>query len=289
MFAKLINNLTKAFQVYKLYNNKKLVESFSVYYPDLQNHYVYPANTFTSANNSIKILSEIACTKNPVEPFKAEEFLPEARKDADDSLKDLFNKYGSDKSSYHNYDLIYVSVLSILMKNKKEITLFEIGLGTNNVSVPSNMGVNGKPGASLRAFRDFLPTSQIFGADIDRNILFQDERISTTYLDQTVYSTYLQLNSSFGVSTYDLIIDDGLHSPEANLNTLKFALQYLSTDGWLIIEDIPERSLPVWQTTLVLLKNEYSCWIVNCKGFYLFVVYKGKLADNKAEQSNTVF
>ena len=49
----------------------------------------------------------------------------------------------------------------------------------------SNMGERGKPGASLKAYRDFFKNSEIYGADIDSQILFKDDRISTYYVDQT--------------------------------------------------------------------------------------------------------
>ena len=63
--------------------------------------------------------------------------------------------------------------------------IFEIGLGTNYKNIVSNMGINGKPGASLRAFRDYCPNASVFGADIDKRILFEEERIKTFYVDQT--------------------------------------------------------------------------------------------------------
>ena len=65
------------------------------------------------------------------------------------------------------------------------MNILEIGLGTNNVDVVSNMGRDGIPGASLRAFRDYLINSKIYGADIDKSILFSEERIETYFVDQT--------------------------------------------------------------------------------------------------------
>ena len=47
------------------------------------------------------------------------------------------------------------------------------------------MGKLGKPGASVKAFRDFFPEAKIFGADIDKEILFKDKRINTYHVDQT--------------------------------------------------------------------------------------------------------
>lgn len=68
-------------------------------------------------------------------------------------IKELLNFYGSDKANYHDYHLIYSSIFKDETKVKK---ILEIGLGTDNTKLLSNMGKNGKPGASLRAFRDFF-------------------------------------------------------------------------------------------------------------------------------------
>ena len=52
-------------------------------------------------------------------------------------------------SYVHNYHLVY----SALFKNKNNVKkILEIGIGTNNTKLISNMGQNGIPGASLRAF-----------------------------------------------------------------------------------------------------------------------------------------
>ena len=87
-------------------------------------------------------------------------------------LKELYNQYGSDKARYHDYHLLYGSLLS---EPASVTALLEIGLGTNNPRLISNMGKRGRPGSSLRAFRDFLPTARIYGADIDRQILFEED------------------------------------------------------------------------------------------------------------------
>ena len=91
----------------------------------------------------------------------------------------LFDKYGSDKRKSNLTHLYF----QLILKNKiKFIT--EIGMGTNNIRIISNMGSGGKPGASLRAFSEYLPDNKIFGADIDRNILFQERNIQTFFIDQ---------------------------------------------------------------------------------------------------------
>ena len=70
-------------------------------------------------------------------------------------LKKAFDGYGSDKGN-HGYHLIYGQVLS-KMNWQEPMNILEIGLGTNNPKLISNMSIHGKPGASLRAFRDVVP------------------------------------------------------------------------------------------------------------------------------------
>ena len=57
--------------------------------------------------------------------------------------------------------------------------VFECGMGTTEAGVPGNMGTAGRPGASLRVWRDYFVNASIVGAYIDRSALFQEDRIST--------------------------------------------------------------------------------------------------------------
>ena len=69
----------------------------------------------------------------------------------------------------------------------------EVGLGSNNTELLSNMGSDGKPLASLRAWRDYFPNAQIYGADIDKDILTNEERIKTFFVDQTKPDTIREM------------------------------------------------------------------------------------------------
>ena len=66
----------------------------------------------------------------------------------------------------------------------------------------------GRPGASLYAFKQYLPNANIYGADIDKNILFNEERINTCYVDQLDIKTFDNIKNTFGNIKYDLIIVD---------------------------------------------------------------------------------
>ena len=48
----------------------------------------------------------------------------------------------------------------------------------------------GKPGGSLKALRDYFPNKFIYGADVDKEVLFDDNRIKCFYLDQLNYKTF---------------------------------------------------------------------------------------------------
>src|SRR2546423_475374 len=107
----------------------------------------------------------------------------------------IMTRYGSDKGAgRHNYTTLYHHLFRNL--RNKQVTVFELGIGTNNPALPSNMGVAGNPGASLRGWADYFPSGQIFGADIDREILFNEDRIKTFHCDQLSKSSIEQMWAS---------------------------------------------------------------------------------------------
>ena len=152
-------------------------------------------------------------------------------------------RYQSDKgheniiASWHNYTTFYYSIFKDF--TEKPLRLFELGLGTNNLDLPSNMGPDGKPGASLYGWREFFPNSEIFGADIDRDILFNADRIKTFYCDQTNPDSISKLWEEPALEeNFDIIIDDGLHTFDANVCFLENSIHKLNPGGYFIIEDI---------------------------------------------------
>lgn len=166
----------------------------------------------------------------------------------------LFDNFGSDKSS-HGYERIYVKYFeSHLIKDK--IQLLEIGIGTNSHGLISSMGRNGNPGASLLTFASFDSRFNVTGADIDPKILFTADRVKCFYIDQTKVDSYYNLVSQSGIEFFEFIIDDGLHSTQANLNSLIFAQNHLISGGYLIIEDIPDKSLPVWNLVIGIMRSK---------------------------------
>jgi hypothetical protein len=148
----------------------------------------------------------------------------------------VMTKFGSDKGR-HNYTPLYWA----LFKERRDqpLRIFELGLGSNNPTVLSNMGVFGAPGASHRGWRHLFPHALVYGADIDRAILFEEDRIKTFYCNQLDQSSIRELWSHPDLrGGADIIIEDGLHTFEANVSFLEGALDQLRPGGIYVIEDI---------------------------------------------------
>lgn len=158
--------------------------------------------------------------------------------------------HGSDKGQgWHNYTTIY-SVLFGKLRDQP-LLIFELGLGSNNPTFPGSMGAHGRPGASLRGWRELFPHALVYGADIDRDILFEEDRIKTFYCDQldsvAIRDLWSQPVLQGGM---DIIIDDGLHTFEGNISFLDESLERLRPDGVYVIEDILQETITEWHNQL---------------------------------------
>lgn len=47
------------------------------------------------------------------------------------------------------------------------------------------MGQSGKSESYLRVWRDYFPNADVYGADIDKDVLREEQRIKTSHVDQT--------------------------------------------------------------------------------------------------------
>jgi hypothetical protein len=227
-----------------------------------------PAEVATRTPRALLQIAQTLRQARVPEPTPIEELcLSEKARSFAASLGNLFDKFGSDKRHKHNYHYLYGFLLSNLPSPCK---ILEIGLGSNNINIPSNMGALGMPGASLRAFKEFSPESEVVGADIDSTISV--EGCSVFHVDQLRPETFSTITRGAGYG-FDLIIDDGLHSPDANLNTLHFALRHLSPRGFAIVEDIPQVALPIWGIVQTMIAGTYyRSLILRGKASYVFVM-----------------
>ena len=224
-------NFLKIFYLKKLFKYFYQLSNVQVSFKDLKKD--YQINVLFNTLEKIDYISEknLINKKFLINETKIEELEKKyLNNEKCEKLKNLFNQYGSDKAKS-----LLVYIYFEIFSNFKINSLFEIGLGTNNIKVRSNMGLDGKPGASLRAFRDYLGI-KIYGADVDEKILFEEKNIETYFIDQLETKTIKNIKKS--IPKLDLIIDDGLHQPDANLNVIVDLLDHLNPNGILVIEDI---------------------------------------------------
>ena len=209
-------------------------------------------------------------------------FVVQYQKSNQSLLNNLSDRYGSDKGEVspdlnpyawpsHNYADFYNLVFGLRRNDVKSVV--ECGLGTNNPDLKSSMGVSGKPGASLRMWRDYFPNANIVGCDIDKDILFSEERIKTFHCDQTSDESVERFldNAEILEESVDVIIDDGLHEYFAGICFFENMISSLRGDGIYIIEDATHKDVikyknyfmehsDAFEARFVYLKTPFRKW-----------------------------
>ena len=94
-------------------------------------------------------------------------------------FREIFKKHGSNKGGEwtqrnniirHFYADLYEDILA----NKDIKNLLEIGIGLGSEA----------PGSSLKSWKELFPNANIYGADINKSVLFEEDRIKTFYTNQ---------------------------------------------------------------------------------------------------------
>lgn len=173
-------------------------------------------------------------------------------------LDELLNKHASDKQSQNGYAPIYHALFKPL--RDRHVKLLEIGIGTVIQGAYCSMYGHDlpgyRPGASLRAWRDYFVNGVIHGVDVQPDtMIFDESGIVTALVDTTdaaAVRTYLDRTESF-----DIIIDDGAHIPELQLKTLRNFFPGLRPNGLYVIEDV-NRVDPNQERVLVDRKIEFE-------------------------------
>jgi len=174
------------------------------------------------------------------------------------NFREIFKKFNSNKGGEwkvrnnlirHYYAEFYEEELI----NIKVNSLFEIGIGFKNSF----------PGASLRAWSEIFPEARIYGADINREVLFNEKNIKTFYTDQLSINELENTKKLLNHEVLDVFIDDGLHTFEANINTFNVFKNSLSKQGLYFIEDIKYTELNKYYKYFINLKN-FDFKIIEC-------------------------
>lgn len=137
-----------------------------------------------------------------------------------DPLTQLAQKYRTDKWGKHHYTPIYYE----LFRDKRLTTkkFLEIGVGE---------------GAGLKTFAEFFPNASIYGAEIDPQRVWREDRIQIFLCDQSSTSDLESLIQKTGPDI-DLVIEDGSHLPMHQITTCRTLMPLLKKDVIYIIEDV---------------------------------------------------
>jgi len=256
--------------IYKIFFSKKsginLVKNFYEYLPggsgnldSVNENIIYNIKNISSA--LLMLLDEDIEYKN-LDNLNYDEELAQ-------KLFELFKKNGSDKY-LHEYHYLYSFIIS--KNNIKK--MLEIGLGTQNKEILSNMGNFGVPGGCLKSFSEILPEdSEIIGLDIDREILFNHKNIRTFEFDQ-LNSNHISRFIEKNFESFDLVIDDGLHSNVSIVNTIQMSIKILRNNGLLVIEDLQEVQLKFLKIAFALCREEFEYTIFKLPDVFVIVAKK---------------
>lgn len=142
-------------------------------------------------------------------------------------LLSIFKSHGSDKGAKHHYDQVYGPEFEAL--RNEPINILEIGVFR---------------GHSMSAWLEFFPNATVYGIDIFTRVAPEDipalkhERAKWLKADSTNAAAVAAIRKQWGDVEFDIIIDDGLHTPEANALTFKNLWPFVKEGGAFYVEDV---------------------------------------------------
>lgn len=162
------------------------------------------------------------------------------------SLGEVFNLCHTDKAAKHQYDTVYEPFFEKVI-DKSPVRILEIGTFR---------------GESAAAFLHWFPNVQVTTVDTFQRIpvvnveVLKDERVNFIKGDSQNPLTYEGL-----IGDFDFIIDDGLHTPEANRRTFEACNHLLGKNGVYFIED-------VWPISIMSDEEMNHHWIKRHRDAY---------------------
>ena len=153
------------------------------------------------------------------------------------------------------YQDVYGPICSYL--EGVDVQILEVGVGVNDPSAPSGMPFSHEPGASLRGWVARFPAATVHGADVDPRALVTDGTYAVHWVDQRD-SASLQSLARAIPEGFDLVVDDGLHTAEANAKTAVALLPSLRRGGFLVVEDILPEYWNLWEALPPKLPPSYA-------------------------------
>ncbi|PHH92480.1 hypothetical protein CDD83_7228 [Cordyceps sp. RAO-2017] len=152
------------------------------------------------------------------------------------SFEQVALKYGTDKVTTHNYQLMYEKYMSPF--RNLPIKMLEIGLGCNMVLI-TDYG----PGASYHTWLEYLSHVNLYFIEYDARCankyrdkavnaqVYVGDQADVAFLEQVVADTTTE-------GLFDIIIDDGGHTMEQQTTSLEHLWPVVKPGGLYVIEDL---------------------------------------------------
>lgn len=142
------------------------------------------------------------------------------------SLETIFRENMTDKYDHHYHEVYNAFFES---RRNERLNILEVGIWK---------------GLSHKAWLEYFPNAQVFGIDIFSRIMPKDVPIlkhpRMHYLvgDSTNPEIKEQIRREWKGIKFDIIIDDGLHTPDANRKTFENLMMFFSDKFEYYIEDV---------------------------------------------------
>lgn len=161
------------------------------------------------------------------------------------TLSEIYKSYSGadgwgDKGTAHTYIEEYEKLFAEYRYN---CTFLEIGIAF---------------GHSMEMWCDFFIDSTIIGVDIkNHGVDPNNGRYKTIFCD----ATKTEIKEHLKDYKFDIIIDDGSHNPNDQINSFNILKEFISSNGVYIIEDIT--NIEIIKNYFLSLKNDYSVEIID--------------------------
>ena len=166
------------------------------------------------------------------------------------TLNEIFRKHSCDKGDLnHHYHTLYQADFESL--RNLPITLLEVGIFK---------------GESINAWVEYFPNAQIYCLDIFTRVPSSDipilthPRVHHLHCDSTDFAAEVYIKTIWRNPMFDIIIDDGLHTPSGNGKTFNNLIGMVKLGGTYYVEDVWELDRPEVQTHPWIVKSpkDYS-------------------------------
>ena len=143
------------------------------------------------------------------------------------NLRQLFHKHNCDKGLKHRYHGVYEKEFEPL--REKSINILEIGIFK---------------GTSAKAFVEYFPNATIYGIDLFQRMnpeqvdILQHERVKWIKGSSLSRDIIKQIKNTWPNTKFDIVIDDGKHTPEANAITFQNISPFVKDTGIYFVEDV---------------------------------------------------